>query len=79
MYKLDDIVKKNVHLRIDERMLNELKSLADEEGRGISEMIREAIADLLRARKQSVRFVNEKGEQVYFVNEKGEKIKFFKD
>ena len=41
------------HIRLDNNVMDRLKNLAKEEGRTATELIREAVADLLKKRERS--------------------------
>lgn len=40
------------HIRLDKNVMDRLKNLAKEEGRTATELIREAVADLLKKREK---------------------------
>jgi len=53
MSKISLMVKKNVHLVMDEKIIKRLKAIADREGRNTSELIREAVARLIYEREKN--------------------------
>jgi predicted transcriptional regulator len=48
---------KNIMLRLDPEMAERLRVVADVEGRSVSDVLREAVADLIEQRRKDKRFI----------------------
>lgn len=48
--------RKNLLLRLDQELAEELQAVAEVEGRPVSEVVREAIRDLVEARRRDRKF-----------------------
>ena len=48
---------KNIVLRLDQQLAERLQTVADVEGRSVSDVLREAVAALVEQRRQDERFI----------------------
>jgi len=48
---------KNIVLRLDQELAERLQTVADVEGRSVSEVLREAVASLVEQRRRDERFI----------------------
>jgi predicted transcriptional regulator len=49
---------KNIMLRLDSELAERLRVVADVEGRSVSDVLREAVAELIEQRRKDKRFIN---------------------
>jgi predicted transcriptional regulator len=55
---------KNIVLRLDQELAERLQTVADIEGRSVSDVLREAVASLVEQRRRDERFIRLLGENV---------------